>query len=167
MDNPVQTPWQKYGDEANKRKYAALARTRPDTDDGRFEAACLTFTDPADTMLVHKAAAEYRFDRIVIEEMSKLAASEPEGGLPTRFEQARDIYNLASDTSRSVSDRLKAHELYATIQGHIKKPSEGGMNVYNDNRRVMVMPAPVDDLEAFEARAINHQARLVADAART
>lgn len=161
------TPWSRYGDPARKRKYAALARVRPDTDDGRFEAACLTFPDPEDDMLAHRAAREYRFDRTVIEEMAKLAGAEPEAGLPSRFEQARDIYNLASDSTRPVNERLAAHKLYAEIQGHIKKPSEGtGGNTYIDNRRVMVMPAAPANADVWEANAELHQAKLVEHASR-
>lgn len=166
MENtPVQTPWQVYGDIARKKKYAALARVRPDTDAGRFEAACLTFPEDQYDNLARQAAQEYRYDRVVIEETARLATQEPEAGLPTKAEQARDIYNLAKG-AKSIDDQLKAHKLYAEIMGFVQKPGQASSNVYVDNRRVMVMPAAPTSDQEWEMQAEVQQARLVEHASR-
>lgn len=161
----VTTPWQRYGDPARKRAYAAFARVRPDTEAGRFEAACLTFPDDADDNLARQAAIEYRFDRVVIEEMARLASAEPEAGLPTKAEQARDIYNLAKGAA-AVDDKLKAHKLYAELMGYVQKPAQGGTGVNILNSRIMIMPAAPASLDDWESTAETHQARLIEHAAR-
>lgn len=162
----VLTPWQRFNDPERKKRYAALARVRPDNEAGRFEAACLTFPDQEDDNLALKAAAEYRFDRVVIEEMSRLATEEPEATLPTKAQQARDIYNLASGAA-SVDEKLKAHKLYAEIMGYVQKPGDhGGANVYVDNRRVMILPPAAPSLEDWENTAVQQQQRLVEHASR-
>lgn len=166
MDQQVQTPWQRYTDPARKKRYAALARVRPATDEGRFEAACLTFPDQEDDNLARMAATEYQFDRVVIEETARLEREEPESDLPSKAQQARDIYNLAMG-AKSVDDKLKAHKLYAEIMGHVVKPGEaGGNNVYVDNRRVMIMPPAPVSVDEWETGAVEVQAQLVGNATR-
>lgn len=166
MEQTVTTPWARYADPDRKKRYAALARVRPDTEAGRFEAACLTFPDQEDDNLARQAAIEYRFDRVVIEEMARLAAEEPENQLPTKAQQARDIYNLAQ-AATSIDDKIKAHKLYAEIMGHVVKPIEGrGSSVYVDNRRVMIMPAQPASVEDWEDKAIQQQTKLVEHATR-
>ncbi len=167
MDEPVQTPWQRYADPERKKRYAALARVRPDTDQGRYEAACLTFPDHADDNLARSAAQEYRYDRVVIEETARLEREEPLNGLPTKAQQARDIYNLAMGAP-SIDDKLKAHKLYAEIMGHVVKPGEGSGNgnTYIDNRSVILLPrrAKPEELDEWEGTTVEHQANLVANA---
>jgi hypothetical protein len=161
------TPWQRFADPERKRKFAALARVRPDTRDGRYEAACLTFPDICDNNLVFKAIEEYPFDRVVIEERARLEAAEPEHGLPTKAQQARDIYNLAQGAA-SIDEKLKAHKLYAEIMGHVVKPGEGngGGNTYIDNRSVILLPRRETNLDEWEAQTITQQAQLVSNASK-
>lgn len=161
----TQTPWQRFNDPERKRKYAALARVRPDTDAGRFEAACLTFPDDADDNLARMAAEQYRFDREVIAETARLASVEPEADLPSKAQQARDIYNIAKG-AKSVDDQLKAHKLYAELMGHVQKPAmapTAGVSIHN---RIMVMPAAPTSIDDWEAVATSQQARLVDNASR-
>lgn len=161
----VQTPWQRFNDPDRKRKYAALARVRPDTDAGRFEAACLTFPDDADDNLARMAAEQYRFDRVVIEELARLANAEPEADLPSKAQQARDIYNLAKG-AKSVDDQLKAHKLYAELMGYVQKPAIAPTTGVNIHNRIMVMPAAPTSIDDWEAVATSQQARLVDNASR-
>lgn len=165
MIDPQTPPWQRYADPERKRKYAALARVRPDTDQGRFEAACLTFPEQEDDNLARKAALEYRYDRIVMEETARLAAEEPEAGLPSRAEQARDIYNLTKAAS-AVDDKLKAHKLYAELMGYVQKPAPGNFGGTVINNRIMVMPAAAVSSTAWEDQAEAQQAKLIEHASR-
>jgi hypothetical protein len=161
----AQTPWQRFGDPDRKRKYAALARVRPDTVEGRYEAACLTFPDAVDDNLARMAAEQYRYDRVVIEELARLAKVEPEADLPSKAEQARDIYNLTKGAT-SIDDKIKAHKLYAELMGFVQKPSAapaGGVSIHN---RIMVMPAAPTSIDDWEAVATSQQARLVNNASR-
>lgn len=160
------TPWQRYADPERKRKFAALARVRPENRSGRYEAACLVFPDQADDALALRAADEWPFDRVVIEEMARLASAESAEDLPSPEQQARDVYRLASDETKGVDDRLKAHKLYAEMRGHIQRPGDNGAKVYIDNRRVMVMPAAANSADDWEAVASGHQAKLMSDASR-
>lgn len=161
----VLTTWQRYADPERKKAYARHAINRPDTPQGRYEAAVLVFPDASDDALARQAAEEYRYDRVVIEEMDRLAKAEPETNLPTKAQQARDIYDLAISAA-SIDDRLKAHKLYAEVMGHIVKPGDGAStnNTFIDNRSVILLPTRANSLDEFEAEAIEHQARLVANA---
>lgn len=163
------TAWQRYGSAERKKAFAAFLFVRPDTEMGRFEAACLTFPDQCDDNLARQAAIEYPHDREVIAELARLRGATDAAELPSRAEQARAIYNMAADTTRSVSDRLAAHKLYAELMGHVQKPTEGNRpnQIYNDNRRIMVMPAPPANVDSWEAKAVGQQAKLVADASTT
>lgn len=160
----VLTPWQRIESPELKRQFAALLRVRPDTPQGRFEAACLVFPKNEDSGLAVMAADRWPYDPIVIEELGRLRKVEPAINLPSREEQARDLYNIANDPTRSVDDRLKAHKLYAEVQGFIRKPGESGTTVNIDNRRVMMVREPPKTIEDWEAGAIPQQARLLADA---
>jgi len=161
-----QTPWQMFADPDRKRKFAALLRERPDNDNARFEAACLSFPDEADAQLCMKAMHEWPRDPIVIQELARLAKAEDAAALPGRDQQARDVYRLAADATKSVDDRLKAHKLYADLMGHVKK-EPAGAGIYIDNRRVMMMPPAANTIDEWEAGATKHQAGLVIDAAST
>ena len=163
----VTTPWQRFADPERKRKFAALARVRPDTREGRYEAACLTFPDQCDDNLALMAMEQYPFDRVVIEERARLEAEEPTDGLPSKAQQARDIYNLAQGAT-SIDDKLKAHKLYAEIMGHVQKPGDGagGGNTYIDNRSVILLPRRETNLAEWEAETIDQQARLVSNASK-
>lgn len=159
----MQIPWQAYSDPERKRLYASLAHVRPDTEAGRYEAACLTFPEDAYNNLVWKAVQEYPYDKIVIEETARLQSTQTENTLPSRAEQARDIYNLARG-AKTVDDMLKAHKLYAELMGYIQKPNAAGGNVVINNR-VMVMPALPSNDDEWEQQAVAQQAKLVEHAA--
>lgn len=169
-DNRPMTPWQLFASEDRMKRYCELARVRPPTLEGRFEAAVLTFPEFELHQLAHKAAAEYPYHPFVIDELARLATVEPVDNLPTREQQARDVYNLASDLTKSIDDRLKAHKLYADMMGHVQKPGTGTGDTYNiDQRRVMyfpMTPRTPEDIEAWERRAERQQETLIAHAAR-
>lgn len=160
------TPWQRYADPDRKRQFAVLARQRPANRAGYYEAACLVFPDHEDDALALRAADEWPRDRVVIEEMARLAKAETAEELPSPEQQARDVYRLASDETKGIDDRLKAHKLYAEMRGHIKRPGEANTNVYVDNRRVMLMPAAANSADDWEQLASGHQAKLINDASR-
>lgn len=168
MDQKPQTSWARYADEDLKRQFAKLCRERPDNQAGRFEAASLVFPKDVDTFLVLKAADEWPFDPIVIAEHAELGKAEAADELPSREQQARDVYRLAQDKEKTVDDRLKAHKLYADLMGYVQKPgASAGVNIYNDNRRVMLMPNPANSLDEWENAASQHQSKLIIDAAST
>jgi hypothetical protein len=167
---PIELPWVKIGDPERKRKFAGFLRSRPNTPQGRLEAAFLVFPDVTEQGIAAQAAFAWHNDPIVIEELAKAAAETPASDLPSPEAQARDVYNLASDTSLDAKDRLAAHKLYAEMRGFIRKPGEGGtVNVYNDQRRVMLYPTKpvsVDDWEK-ETEAQQRQLVLAANAPRS
>lgn len=167
MTQEPRPEWQMWSDPELKRRFALECRKRPDNDAGRFEAACMVFPNQIDTPLAWRAAQEWRFDPVVIAEMAELAKAEDAADLPSKEEQARDIYRLASDKTLAVDDRLKAHKLYADLQGYVQKPGAGGAQVYVDNRRVMMMPHPANSTDDWEAQATKHQTKLVIDATST
>lgn len=166
-EQPLTLPWQRFNDTERKKRFARELHARPKTLEGRYEAALRAFPDPGDEVLAIKARDEWIYDRTVIDELDRLNKEDMPEDLPTRAQQARDIYNLAQDPSKAVDDRLKAHKLYAEVMGFIQKPlpGAGGGNTFIDNRRVIMMPAPPASIEDWEAEAIEHQAKLVSDAA--
>lgn len=162
------TPWAKFASVELKRKYAVLLRERPETDAGRFEAACILFPDQEDTQLCLRIIQEWHRDPVVMTELAALAKAESADELPSREQQARDVYRLASDNTKGVNERLNAHKLYADIMGFVQKPgAAAGGNVYVDARRVMLIPAPANSLDDWESQATKHQSGLVIDAAAT
>lgn len=171
MAEIASNPWNRFADVARKKRFAALYRARPQNTQGRMEAAMLTFPDEVDNALVFKAADEYPYDRVCVDERDRLDLEEKGVGLPTKELQAREIWNMANDMTKSVTERLAAHKLYAEIQGNIVKGAPGGgaaPTIYNDNRRVMYYPSIPQGaaaVDAWENQAIDQQARLVADAA--
>lgn len=167
MSEQKLTAWAKFGSVELKRKFAALLRERPDNDSGRFEAACILFPDQEDTQLCLRIIQEWPRDPIVMTALAELAKAEKADELPSREQQARDIYKLAADNTKGVDDRLKAHKLYADLMGFVQKPGAAAANVFIDNRRVMLMPAPANSVDDWEKQATSHQSGLVIDAAST
>lgn len=158
------TPWQKIGDNDAKLKFAALLRTRPNNIPGQFEAARLLYPDPADQNIVMIISERWPSDPVVIAEMERLNALETKEALPTREQQARDIYNLTRDTTVKVDERLKAHKLYAEIMGFVTKPTEGNtQNNYVDNRVVYfpMIPQTEEEIAQWDSETKAQQARLV------
>ena len=159
---PVLTPWAKLADVDRKKRFAALIRSRANNAQARMEAGFLVFPEPEEQNLAAKAATEWHLDPIVIAEVDRLSANTPGGELPSAEQQARDVYNLASDTKAPVDDRLKAHKLYAEIRGFVKKPGDGaGVTNIIDNRRVMIMPAAPKSIDDWETDAMAQQHNLV------
>jgi hypothetical protein len=79
--------------------------------------------------------------------------------LPSKDEQAKDIYAMAEDKKLDVEERLKAHRLYAEIMGNIEKPTNPTQVNVQTNLGVMLVPVAQND-EEWEKRAQEQQRRL-------
>jgi hypothetical protein len=169
MEPDNTTPWQRFTDPERKRQFARLVHERPRTIEAAHEAAMRVFPLPGDEILATKARTDWLNDPIVLEELDRLSKSQDYGELPSRAQQARDIYNLAQDHTKPIDDRIKAHKLYAEIMGFVQKPGnagQGGGNTYIDNRRVILLPQEPASIDEWEAEAKAHQAKLVSNASR-
>lgn len=78
--------------------------------------------------------------------------------LPTKDQQAKDIYDMAKDQKLDAEYRLKAHRLYAEIMGNIDKPNPNS-NVVNF-QTVMIVKSHGDDVD-WEKKAIEQQRTLI------
>lgn len=161
---PTPLPWQHHNVDEVKRRFAALIYTRPDTPAARMEAARQIYPEQSQTAAALVIASEWPSDPVVVAELARLGKDD-EQELPTAEKVARDVYNLATDNTKSMADRLKAYETYAKIRGLIK-PAGGptiNNNVNVDQRRAFILPAD-QTVEEWEAEAIEQQAALVAHA---
>lgn len=82
--------------------------------------------------------------------------------LPSKEQQAKDIYVMAEDIKLDTESRLKAHRLYAEIMGNIEKPVQTNLNT-QVNVGVMLVPMAAND-EDWEQRAQHQQKTLIAGA---
>lgn len=99
---------------------------------------------------------------VVAEQERLLNSKEASSFLPSKQQQARDIYALATDISKEPEDRLKAHKLYAEIMGYIEKPLAGaGINVLNQG--VMIVPMAASDMD-WQQKAERQQRLLTTNA---
>src|ERR1700761_8801550 len=89
-----------------------------------FAAALLKLDDPAkaafaitdDTGLALQIMRNWPTDAFVqLCQKDLLANGGAKTFLPSKEQQAKDVYKLAEDTKTAVEDRLKAHRLYAEI----------------------------------------------------
>jgi hypothetical protein len=134
-------------------------------DDHAYDAA-LAVTN-GNVGMALQIASNWRNDPVVAE--AKIALIEEKGVryfLPTKEQQASDIYKMATDGKLDDEIRLKAHRLYAEIMGNIEKPSinQGGMQVVNQG--VMIVKEYGTD-DNWEQRAEQQQRKLIADATKT
>lgn len=157
------TVWQRLADPAQKRAFAALLLSKPDNDQGRYDAAVTLFPDPADTFLVFQVKDQWQYDPIVIEEKARLSKATPPDALPTVEQVAQEVYALGIDNTKTVKERLEAYRLYGELRQMIGKGNGPNLqvNVHNDNRGVLVIPQRSTDPVAFAQKAIEMQARLV------
>lgn len=101
-------------------------------------------------------------DPVVLAEQKRiLTSTDVKAFLPSKEQQSRDIYTMATNEKLEVEDRLKAHRLYAEIMGHIEKPVPGG-NVNILTQGVMIVrDAGTDD--EWQEKATHQQQTLVAN----
>lgn len=130
------------------------------TPDDPFKAA---FATTADTGLALQIARNWMNDPHVKAEQEKLLRSvDAKQFLPTKEEQAKDIYAIATNAQNAPEDRLKAHRLYAEVMGFIEKPVPGGtMNVLNQG--VMIVREAAND-EEWQEKAEAQQRALTSHA---
>lgn len=139
-----------------KRKFAE-AMLKLDGDP--FKAA---FSIIPDVGLAMQAANTWPTDPIVAE--AKILLLEEKGlrsFLPTKDEQARDIYNMANCEKLDAEVRLKAHRLYAEIMGNIERPAlptASNTNIIAQNVMVVKDHGTNDD---WEMQAMQQQGKLV------
>jgi hypothetical protein len=121
---------------------------------------------PADSGRAMRATWEWPNDPEVLayraELIQEATAEGTVAGMPSKFEMAREIYQLGQSTAETMEDRLAAFELSAKIMGYIERPS---VNVDNrqinvDNRRVMVIKDHGNDA-AWESAAARQQRGLL------
>lgn len=124
-----------------------------------FKAAFATTPNAGLALQIAKA---WEKDEIVIAEMEKLLSTGDTSFLPTKENQARDIYSLATSETVAVEDRLKAHRLYAEIRGFIEKPTAGATtNILNQG--VMIVKDQGSDAD-WQEKATAHQRTLIGHA---
>jgi len=167
--SPVpQTVWDRLADPALKLAFARFMASRPDSQQGRFEAAKLTLpNEPDNSFLIFQVMEYWPADVLVIAERERLARTTGTADLPTMEQTAREVYNLAVDQTKTVKERLEAYRLYGELTQMIGKASTTNNtvnNTYNDHRGVFIVPERVTDAgqAAFAIKAENQQARLVA-----
>lgn len=139
----------------NKIAFAAALLKWP-TDP--FKAAFSVFSDTGTAMQV---AVQWRNDPVVLAEQSKLLEVEgPKPFLPTKEDQARDIYDIATASIYDSEVRLKAHRLYAEVMGFIEKPAAPMVNTGTITQCVMIVPDKGTDKE-WEKKTIEQQRKLI------
>lgn len=140
-----------------KRDFAA-ALLRNDGDP--FKAA---FSISSDSGFCLQIARVWKDDPFVVAEQEKLLNSnDAKSFLPSKEQQARAIYAMASDEKTEPEDRLRAHKLYAEIMEHIPKPTTGmGVNILNQG--VMIVKDAGSDAD-WEDKAARHQRALTLNA---
>lgn len=121
------------------------------------------FATTPDTGLALQIARQWLDDPVVLVEKDRLlATTEAKAFLPTKEQQAKDVYALAMNDRVEIEDRLKAHRLYAEIMSHIEKPSNnGGINILTQG--VMIVKDQGTDKDWQEKAAVQ-QRTLIAHA---
>lgn len=125
--------------------------------DDPFKAAFSIFADPG---IACKAATVWIKDAFVkAEKIRLLEENGLKAFLPTKEDQAKDVYEMATDKSLDQDIRIKAHRLYAEIMGNIEKPDQR-TNVNILNQTVMTVPIHGTN-EEWEQRAKDQQHALI------
>jgi hypothetical protein len=139
-----------------KQKFAEALLKEPDA----FKAAFASIPDPG---LALQAATLWVNDPIVLAHRHEfLEENGLRSILPTKEEQARDIYAIANNDKVDEEIRLKAHRLFAEVMGHIEKPTiQGGTNILNQGVMIVRDYGTDDD---WEQRAKQHQQTLIGNA---
>lgn len=117
-----------------------------------------------DTGKALQIANQWPTDPIVIAEKHRIVEDEgPRSLLPTKEQQAADIYKMATDLKVAEEDRLKAHRLYAEVMGHIEKPTvDNSTKIVAQS--VMIVKDHGDDTD-WEQQTVKQQRALTSHAA--
>lgn len=121
------------------------------------------FATTPDTGLALQIARQWIDDPVVkVEQERLLNTSEAKSFLPSKEQQAKDIYAMATNDRLATEDRLKAHRLYAEVMGHIEKPAVGGgINILTQG--VMIVKDAGSDAD-WQEKAAQQQRALTANA---
>jgi uncharacterized protein with NAD-binding domain and iron-sulfur cluster len=116
------------------------------------------------TGLALQAAQKWLDDEFVKSEKIRLVLELGEKSfLPTKEDQLRDVYSMAKDEKLDADIRLKAHRLYAEMQGNIEKPAQGGNTTQILAQNVMIVRDHGTD-DDWENNAVNQQRELIGHA---
>ena len=147
--------------EAEKQKKLEFARELLRTPNDPYKAASIVFPDREDGAMVVLAATVWVRDGVTLTEQVRISEQEgPSAFLPTKTDQARNLWDMAVCANAPFDERIKAHRLYAEIMGNIEKQPAGNVtNVLNQG--VMVIRDKGTDAE-WEAQALTQQRALQA-----
>ena len=149
--------------EEQKTAFAMALLKNPDNP---FQAALSILPDtPSAVGFALQIAQLWVNDKFVAEE--KLRLIEELGSatfLPTKVDQCRDIWKMATNEKLDEEVRLKAHRLYAEIMGNIEKPTVNN-NINNGivNNGVMIVPVSTS-MDEWEKAASAQQRELILNA---
>lgn len=144
-------------EEEQKRAFAAALLRTPD------DPVKAAFASIPSTGLAIQAAKLWLTDPIVVAEKIRLIETNGlKSFLATKEEQAKDIYQMATDTRIDEEVRLKAHRLYAEILGHIEKPQLLPPSLTVNTGVMLVRDHGTN--EEWEQKAILQQKTLIAHA---
>jgi hypothetical protein len=123
-------------------------------------AAAFAVFPSEEVSMASEASRRWPLDKFVMSEMERL---KKEGfGIDNvdKDTQAYDIYKIASDDQVDVEFRLKAHDLYAKIRGHIERPAVNN-GIINNSNKVMVIRMPThNDGTAYSEEEWEQQSSL-------
>lgn len=143
-------------EQAENELKTAFAKALLSSPDDPFKAA---FSVISNNSKACEAATYWTNDAFVKSEKIRLLDEHGlKAFLPTKEQQAKDIYEMATDTRLDEEIRLKAHELYAKLMGHIEKPDNSTKIILNQT--VMTVPVCATD-EEWEKRAQKQQHVLI------
>lgn len=148
-----------------KIKFAQLLFKWPLTPNAAFVAATELFPRQDQTGIAATVALEWPRDPVVQKELHRLGYSGSEEALPTRADVARRYINIADDESKPLKERLTALDKYAELM-NMKPKADAPAGVTINDRRVFVLPAATQSLEAWEKFATEQQAKLIDGAVR-
>lgn len=143
-----------------QKQYAELLLREPEP----FKAAYLLYPNPTDaTKAVSIVSERWHLMPEVLEYQTKLLNTEDglRRYLPSKLEFARSLFGYANECSNH-EYRIKYLELVAKVMSFVDKPLPSAVTI-NDNRVLVVKDHGTDD--QWEKKTIEHQAKLVTDAA--
>lgn len=139
-----------------KTRFAIALLNEPSSDP--FKAA-MSLGD-IDTPTALQLAYKWQHDPEVLAEQKRILSDKTtaQAFLPTKEQQARDVYCLANNDKIDVETRLKAHRLYAELRSFIEKP-DTKINIPIVGSNVMIITDHGSDDE-WEQKASAYQKKL-------
>lgn len=140
-----------------KRRFAAALLLTP-TEPDRAVASIEPRTAYANYILEHwQLDAEVQeFMRVAIVDQGSAGAH-----IPSKEEFAAQLFADAREC-KTKDLKLDYLKLFASVMGYVVKPAETAItnNVVVDNRKVIMIPEPPTDIDAWEASVMADQAKL-------